>query len=79
MTAHADALRHLRHVLAAYQLCANAGQFALMPIGMNTEEGLGNHQAEHGVAQKFQALVVADSAKVQCAGSLAACSLASDR
>ena len=46
-------------MLPADQLRPDAGQLALVPIGMQTEEGFGNHQPQHRVAQKFEALIVA--------------------
>ena len=55
-------LGHLRHVLPAYQPRTNARQLSLMPIRMQHEERLGNHQAQHRVAQKLQPLVIARNA-----------------
>ena len=46
------------HVMAADQLGAHPGQLAFAPLGMEEEHGFGHHQAQHGVAQEFQAFVV---------------------
>ena len=59
MAAQADGRGHLRHVLAAHQLGADAGQFALLPLRVQQEQRFGHHQAQHRVAQKLQALIVA--------------------
>ncbi len=55
----ADGLGHLRHVLAADQPGTHARQFALMPLRMQHEKRLGHHKPKHGVAEKFQAFIVA--------------------
>ena len=65
MLAQANRLGHLRHVLAADQPGANAGQFAFAPLRMQSEQRLGHHQAQHGVAEKFQALIVG-TAQIAC-------------
>jgi hypothetical protein len=44
MTAQADGRGHLRHVLAADQLGADAGQLALLPLRMKQKQGFGHHQ-----------------------------------
>ena len=88
VAAQADGLGDLRHVLAADQLSADAGQLALMPLRMKQKQRLGHHQSQHGVAQKLQALIVAGSRGVPLAvggealaevRSCAACSLARER
>jgi hypothetical protein len=61
VVAQPDRRGNLRHVLAAHELRANAGQFALMPLRVKLKKGLGHHQSQYRVAQKLQALVVAGS------------------
>ena len=50
---------NLRHMQPAYKLSSYAGQFALMPIRMQSEKGLSNYQPQHGVAEKLKALIIA--------------------
>ena len=59
MASQADGRGHLRHVLAADQLGADAGQLALLPFRMRQKQRLGHHQTQNGIAQKLQALIVA--------------------
>ena len=61
MLAQADLLGYLRHVLPAHQPGTNARQLALAPLRMHGEERFGHHETQHGVAEKFQALVVGRS------------------
>jgi len=68
--AQADGHGHLAHVLTADQLRANARQLALMPLGMQFEKGFGHHQAQHGIAQKLQALIVAHGLHFTAFGGL---------
>ena len=58
MAAQSDGHGHLRHVLPAHQLGADAGQFALMPLRMRSKQSLSHHQPQHRVAQKLKALIV---------------------
>jgi hypothetical protein len=46
-------------MLPAYELGANAGEFAFAPLGMKQKQGLRDHEAEDGVTEEFEALIVA--------------------
>jgi len=45
VTAQLKGLSHLRHVMAAHQLGANAGQFAFPPLRVKQKHGLSDDQA----------------------------------
>jgi hypothetical protein len=62
--AEPDGRGYFGHVLSADQLGANAGQFALMPLGMKKEECFADDEAKDGVAEEFEAFVVAEGGRL---------------
>ena len=52
-----DRGRHLRHVLAAYQLSAHPRQVALAPAGKAKKQGFAHNQAKNRVPQKLKPLI----------------------
>ena len=59
MFSEANFQSHVGHVLTADELRTDAGQLAFGPLWMQEEESLADDESQDGVAEKFEALVVA--------------------
>jgi hypothetical protein len=59
MASQPNRFGNLRHMQPAYKLGTDAGQFALMPIRMQSEKGFSNYQPQYCVAEKLKALIIA--------------------
>ena len=66
--AQMQALGHLVQALLAHQRCSDAGQIALRQVGILGKQIVRRHQAQHGVAQKLQPFIAADTAEAMLVG-----------